>query len=136
MKEKLKDPLIMLLLVMCVVFLAGMIGSCNNARGQKSARDKEMAARLDLEEKIDKFTQEKTSTEAAVQDLTKALEEEKLAHEATKKVLTQEQLITSSLKDELQKLTKIKEALEHDLKDARATTMKTPAATTTTKDKK
>jgi len=132
MKERLKDPLIMLLFVMCVVFFVGMIGSCSSARGQKVARDKEMAARLDLEEKMDKFAREKTSTEEAVKTLSQALEEEKLAHEATKKVLTQELLINQSLKEELQKLTKIKEALERDLKDARGSVVKT----TTVKDKK
>ena len=38
--------------------------------------------------------------------------------EATKKSLVQEQLISSSLKTELEKISKLKEALEEDLKEA------------------
>ena len=77
-----------------------------------------MAARLDLEEKVNKFAQGKATVEENLNTVNKELEEEKAAHQATKKALVQEQLMNQSLKEELQKTTKLKEALEEDLKEA------------------
>ena len=50
--------------------------------------------------------------------LEKELEDTKAENETTKKALLQEQLVSQSLKEELQKVTKLKETLEDDLKDA------------------
>lgn len=118
MEEAMKSRLILILSVLCVILLISTIGSCSNAYRQKGARDKEMVARLDLEEKMSKFTQEK----AAITDKLKAkdqeLQEDKATLEATKKLLVQEQLVGQSLKDELTKVTKLKEALEGELREA------------------
>lgn len=118
MEESIKNRVILILAITTAIFFLGTVGSCSNAHRQKVARDKEMATRLDLEEKMNKFIQDKPAIEAKINALTKELEQEKAAHEATEKALLQEQLVNQSLKEELQKLVKLKEALEEDLKEA------------------
>jgi seryl-tRNA synthetase len=113
MDEAIKDRVILIL----GLFISN-ISSCSNAYRQKSARDKEMATRLDLEEKMSKYSQESVKLQEKANASIKELEEEKVALEASKKALAQEQLVNQSLKEELQKVTKLKEALEDDLKDA------------------
>lgn len=118
MEEGLKNRLILILLVLTVIFFLWGVSSCSNATRQKRSRDKEMASRLDFEERVTKVAQEKTALEAKVNAATQDLEAEKAAHQATKKALLQEQLVNQSLKEELQKVTKLKEALEEDLKES------------------
>lgn len=118
MEESLKSRIILILSILVIIFLVGAVGSCNNARQLKTSRDKEMVTRLDLEEKMSKFTQEKSSAEKQINSISQALEQEKQALEATKKDLLQEQLMNKSLTEELEKLTKLKEKLEEDLKEA------------------
>lgn len=118
MEEALKNRIILILVVLSAIFFIGAVSSCNSAHRNKVARDKEMATRLDLEEKMGKFTQDRATFEGKLKSLSQELEEEKAAHQAIKKALLQEQLVNSSLKEELQKVTKLKEALEEDLKDA------------------
>lgn len=118
MEEAIKGRVILILGILAVIFLVGTIGSCASAGRMKFARDKEMATRLDLEEKISKFSQEKSAMDQKIKSVAQSLEEEKVAHQTTKKALLQEQLVGQSLKEELAKVTKLKEALEEDLKEA------------------
>jgi len=118
MEESLKNRIILILAGFAILFFITTVSSCGTAHRQRSARDKEMATRLDLEEKMNKFTQEKTAIEAKLNAANQDLAAEKASHDSTKKALLQEQLVNQSLKEELQKVTKLKEALEEDLKDA------------------
>ncbi|MBM3246116.1 MAG: hypothetical protein FJZ13_02175 [Candidatus Omnitrophica bacterium] len=121
MEEGLKNRLILILAILALIFFIATIGSCANAGRLKANRDKEVLSRMDLEEKMSKFSQEKTGIEEKLKGTTQALEEERAAHQATKKALLQEQLVNQSLKEELQKVVKLKEALEEDLKEALVT---------------
>jgi uncharacterized protein YlxW (UPF0749 family) len=118
MAESIKNRIILILSILAMIFFIGTIGSCTNAYRNRAARDKEMATRLDLEEKVNKLLQEKTALENKIKSEGKELEEEKAAHKATKKALAQEQIVNQSLKEELAKVTKLKEVLEEDLKEA------------------
>jgi valyl-tRNA synthetase len=118
MDESLKNRAILILAILTAIFFLSTVSSCSNAHRQKISRDKEMATRLDREEKLNKLEREKAGMDAKLKSLSQALEEEKTAHQATKKSLAQEQLVNQSLKEELQKVTKLKEALEDDLKEA------------------
>lgn len=118
MDEALEKRILVILGVLTVIFFLGTLKSCSTAGRMKVARDKEMAQRLDIEEKMSKFTQEKNNLEEKVKAAEKALTEEQAAHQATKKALVQEQLVDQSLKEELAKVTKLKDALEEDLKEA------------------
>jgi len=115
MDEALKNRIILILGILCAILLIVTIGSCSNAYRQKTARDKEMAARLDIEEKMSKFSHDKSSTDEKLKAVDQGLQDELAAHQATKKALMQEQLINQSLKDELDKVTKLKETLEENL---------------------
>lgn len=118
MEEALHKRIIIALAVLTAIFFIGSLKSCATAAQMRRIRDKEMAARLELEEKMSKFSQEKSGLEEKANTAQKALEEEQAAQQATKKALVQEQLVNESLKEELQKVTKLKEALEEDLKEA------------------
>jgi len=118
MEESIKNRIILILSILSVILFIGLISSCNNTYRQKLARDKEMSSRLDMEEKMGKFSQEKSVIEQKLKAAQKELDEERQAHQATGKALVQEQLVNISLKDELVKVTRFKEALEEDLKEA------------------
>ena len=118
MNEAIKDRIILILAILSAILFISTLGSCNNAFRQRSARDKEMVTRLDLEEKMARFSQEKKATDDKIKAVQKQLEEEKASSEVAQKALMQEQLVNQSLKDELAKVTKLKETLEEDLKEA------------------
>jgi uncharacterized membrane protein YhiD involved in acid resistance len=115
MEENIKNQIILILAVLTIIFFIIALGSCSNANRLKNARDKEMSARLVLEEKMSKFSQEKAALEEKIKEKEKELEQEKAGHDASKKALVQEQLVSQSLKEELEKVVKLKEALEEDL---------------------
>lgn len=120
MDEDLKNRILVILAVFSVIFFFGTLSSCNSAIRQKTSRDKEMAMRLALEERISKFSQETSSLqERAKAKETEALELKKKLEDMEKDSL-QDKLINQSLKEELQKVTKLKEKLESDLKEASA----------------
>lgn len=116
MHDVLKNRIVTILAILSVVFFYSTLSSCSNALRQKAARDKEMAARLALEEKTSKYVQEKTALEEKVKAKENQFQELKAALELDKKALVQEQLVNQNLKDELQKVAKLKEALEEELK--------------------
>lgn len=118
MKELFKAKPVVMLSILSVVLFVFNIGSCLSSCSQNSERKKEMAQRLDIEEKMTKGNQEKAALLEKLKAKEKELEEEKAAFQAAKKALTQEQLVGQNLKDELQKVTKLKEALEENLKAA------------------
>ena len=120
MEDALKNRILIILAISSSVFFFGTLSSCKSAMRQKAGHDKEMAVRLQLEEKINKFSQERAVLEEKVKAKEKEAEEAKAALEEVKKILVQEQLINQSLKDELQKVAKPKEASGANLKKASA----------------
>ena len=120
MEESLKNRIIIVLVMLALIFFIGMIKSCSDSGRYKINGNNEMRTRLDCEEKLNNFSQEKAAIENKVNAATQALEEERAALTATKKALLQEQLVNQSLKEEIEKITKLKEALEEDLKGALA----------------
>jgi DNA-directed RNA polymerase sigma subunit (sigma70/sigma32) len=115
--EALKNRIVIILAVLSVVFFFGTLSSCSSAMRQKAAHDKEMAARLALEEKMSKFSQDKSALEEKAKAKEKEAQELKDALEATKKALLQDQLVNQSLKEELEKVTKPKDALGENSKE-------------------
>lgn len=106
--------------VLLVILLVIAVTSCNQAGKLKAAHDQEMAKRLDSEEKLNKLTQDKSAQEGKVAELARELEAQKAAHEITKKALLQEQSVNQSLKIELEKINKLKEKLEENLREVSA----------------
>jgi hypothetical protein len=114
-EEPMKDRIILILGVISLILFIGLTSSCNRAYQQKIARDKEMASRLDLEEKMNKFLQEKTALEDKLRMQEKRFQEEKSASEVAQKALLQEQLVNQGLREELSKVSKAQEASEEGL---------------------
>jgi Skp family chaperone for outer membrane proteins len=113
---KVKSSLIFMVLATIFFILSILLSRQVNL--QRAERDKEMAARIDLEEKLNKAAKEKTTLEEKLKSTEAKLEEEKISHGTTKKILSQEQLINQSLKEELVKVTKLRETLEEKLREA------------------
>ena len=120
MDEALKNRIVIILAILSVVFFFGTLSSCSTAMRLRSARDKEMVARLALEEKTSKYAQEKSALEEKAKAKENQVEELKVSLEAVKKASVQDQLVSQSLKEELQKVTKLKETLEEELRQALA----------------
>ncbi|MFH1413302.1 MAG: hypothetical protein ABIG56_00430 [Candidatus Omnitrophota bacterium] len=121
MEESLKNRVILILVVLSVILSIGMIGSCNNAYRQRAAREKEMAVRIDLEERMNKFLQETNMLNVNLKRLEKELEVEQLARKQAEATLSKSQSVNTILQDEINREVKLKEALEEDLKDALVT---------------
>jgi septal ring factor EnvC (AmiA/AmiB activator) len=117
-EENLKGRLILILGILNVIFLLLWVSSCNDVRKFKNARDKEMNIRLESEQKLAEFDKFKSSLEDKFKKVQQELAEMKTEFETTRKSLVQEQLISGSLKSELEKISRLKEALEEDLKEA------------------
>ena len=120
MEESLKNRIIIALVILALIFFIGMIKSCSDSGRYKINGNNEMRTRLDCEEKLNNFSKEKAEMENKVNAATQVLEEERAALTATKKTLLQEQLVSQSLKEEIGKITKLKETFEEDLKEALA----------------
>ena len=124
MKGFLKEKPVVVLAILSLVLFVSNIGSCISSYSQHLERKKEMAQRMDTEEKMTKANQDKAALLEKFKVKDKELEDNKTALEATKKALAQEQLVCQSLKEELQKVSKLKEALEDNLKEAIAANKK------------
>lgn len=121
MEEGVKNRIILILAIFTIIFFIGTMNSCSNAHRLKTVRDKEMALRLDSEEKLNKLAQDKITLEEKLNKLAQDLEEEKVANQSNRKALMQEQLISQSLKEELEKISRLKDKLEENLKEALVT---------------
>ena len=120
MGEDLKKKLLFILASLCVLLFIVSIKSCGNAGRQKSARDKEMATRLDLEEKVSGIYRDKAIFAEKLKAKERELAEETATRQAAQKALTQEQAISQDLNDELDKIKDQRNALEEELKGYRA----------------
>ncbi len=118
MDENVKSRVLLILGVLVIIFFISTVSSCGSATRNKMIQVKETLQRKDLEEKLNKMSQEKAGLEESLAGLQKQLDEERSAHETTQKALVQEQLVNQSLKEELDKVSKLKDALEEDLKEA------------------
>lgn len=115
LNDALKNRAAIILTVLSALFFLSAVSSCNSAIHQKARGNKELAARLALEEKISKFSFDRSALEEKAKAKEKEAQELKAALDNANKSLVQEQLISQSLKEELQKETKLKESLEDNL---------------------
>ncbi len=118
MEDNLKGRVMLVLGILNVIFLLLWVSSCNDVRKHRDARYKEMDIRLESEQKLDGSLKQKLMLEDKINKIQQELSEEKAAMEVTRKSLIQEQLISSSLKTELEKISRLKVVLEENLKAA------------------
>ena len=124
MEEAVKNKTILILSVLCLVFFLISLGSCSSMLQYKRVKDKETASRFDLEEKVNKLIQEKTLYETKMNSVNEEVNKAKATADGAVKALQQEQMVSQSLKYDLDKVTKLNQKLEDDLKEALEQIMK------------
>jgi uncharacterized protein YlxW (UPF0749 family) len=117
-EEKLKNRVILGLAILCVILIFASANSCTSSRVQDKKWRDEMSRRLDAEDKTNKLQQEQTTLDAKLKKDDESLQECAKSLDSTKKALLQEQMVNQNLKGEIDKLNKLKDALEADLKEA------------------
>jgi len=118
MEEGLKSRIILILGILAAIFFISTLNSCMDARRWKKDRDSEKSTRFDLEARAQKFESDKASLEERIRKLDKSAEDIKAELNKTKESLLQQQAANKNLTEELEKVTKLKEALEENLKEA------------------
>lgn len=117
-EDAVKNRIILIVSTLCLIFFFWAIGVHSEIGKYKNNLQEEMRKRIEMEEQNTSFLKERSALQENVRQLASQIEEEKAAHQATKKALVQEQLVTDSLKEEVEKMTRLKEALEEDLKES------------------
>lgn len=118
MEDIAKNRVIAILGILVVIFLLLFLGARGNLNRQKNYAGEKAARVMDLEDKIVQLEKEKFALSEELKNTQAQLGEEKEAHEADKKTLSQEQVAEQALKAELERVTRLKETLEKDLKEA------------------
>lgn len=118
MEETIKSRIILVLAILTLIFFIGTVSSCSSAYRNKLAQDKEIVKRMDLEEKLNKISQEKAKQEEKCTAARKELEEKKDDLQTAKNALAEERQVNKSLREDLDKTARLKEALEQDLREA------------------
>jgi len=101
-----------------LIFLVTVFFSLGKINKWKAAYNREMAKRLDAEEKLYLSSNQKTAQEEKLKQALDELKAERLAHEATRNALAQQEAINQSLKAELEKMIKLKEKLEETIRNS------------------
>jgi uncharacterized protein YlxW (UPF0749 family) len=118
MEDIAKNRVIAILGILVVIFLLLFLGARGNLSRQRNFANERAARAMDLEDKIVQLEKEKSALSEELKNVQAQLAEEKEAHGAAKKTLSQEQVAESALKVELERVTRLKETLEKDLKEA------------------
>ncbi len=116
--EALKNRIILIISILCLIFFFAVVGSTKKSLKYERDWKAELRKRMELEEQNMDHVKEKVILENNNKQMTDQLVKEKKSHEDTKKSLAKEQLDVKSVKEELGKLNRLKDALEDDLKEA------------------
>lgn len=110
-EEQAQNKVLLAAIILAVVCLVLAISSGIAASKNKIALQKEIAFRMETEEKLASTSSKSTTLESELK-----ANQDQLTQ--TKTALDQEKLSSEALKTELEKVTKLKEQLEKDLKEA------------------
>jgi septal ring factor EnvC (AmiA/AmiB activator) len=110
-EEQVQNKVLLAAIILAVVCLILAISSGIAASKNKLALQKEMAFRMETEEKLASVNSKSNSLETELKATQDQLTQ-------TKTALDQEKLTNDAIKTELEKTTKLKEQLEKDLKEA------------------
>lgn len=118
MEEGIKNRIIIILSILVVIFFISTISAKINVRRLNKALQNKSDALFESDKKLDLVLKEKATLEEEKKSLLAQLEANSKEFEQIKKDLQVERLMTKALKDELEKMTRLKEKLEEDLKEA------------------
>ena len=111
MDEQVQNRVLLSAIILAVVCLVLAISSGIAASKNKIALQKEMAFRMETEEKLAGVNSKSSTLENQLKTVQDTLTQ-------TKAAFDQEKLTNEALKTETEKITKLKEQLEKDLKEA------------------
>jgi hypothetical protein len=118
--DKLKTNIILALGILSIILMVVTVKSCTALRTQEQNLRRESSQRFDSEAKAQKISQEQAAAVEQLKKTQESLAENAKDLEAAKKTLLQEQMVNQNMKAELEKLSKLKSALEDDLRQALA----------------
>jgi hypothetical protein len=113
-----KNRIVIVLGILNVIFLLIAVNSCTQGKKYLDVKRREEIKRYDAEQELNKIAGDKQAIESKMQKAEAALAQASADAETAQKALLQEQLINKSLKAEIEKVSKLKDALEQDLKNA------------------
>jgi uncharacterized membrane protein YhiD involved in acid resistance len=116
--DALKNRIVIVLGVLNVVFLLIAVNSCSQCKKCIDVKRKEEIMRYDAERELNRVSNDKAAFEEKMLKAEAALTQASGAAESAQKAFAQEQLVNKSLKAEIAKLSRLKDALEQDLKNA------------------
>jgi len=111
MEEQAQNKVLLAAIILAVICLVLAISSGIAASKNKVALQREMALRMETEEKLASINTKSNTMESELKTTRDQLAQ-------TKTTLDQEKLSSEALKTELDKLARLKEQLEKDLKEA------------------
>lgn len=117
-ESAMKNRVILILVIVAFVSLLLWINSISSISRQKTLATSKAALVYELEEKNVKLEKEKSALSEELRNSRVKLAEEIANHEVTKTILSQEQVAEQALKVELERVTRLKEDMDKDLKDA------------------
>lgn len=118
MEGVVKNRIIAILAISGIIFFLLWLAASSTASKQKANASSKAALSMELEEKNVKLEKEKAGLADELKNAQAQLTEERAAHEAAKKALSQEQVAEQVLKVELERVMRLKDVLEKDLKEA------------------
>lgn len=113
-----KNRLIMILAALAFIFAILWLNTIRSVARQKSLASSKAALVYELEEKNAKLEKERSNASEELKSAKSQAEALKSELEDVKKTLSQEQVAEQALKVELERVSRIKESLEKDLKEA------------------
>ncbi len=118
MEEIVKNRIMALLGISAVIFFLLFLGANGNLIRQKNNAAQKSARVMDLENEVVTLEKEKSRLSEDQKKSQAQLAEEQASHASTKEKLSQELVAEQALKVELERVTRLKETLEKDLKEA------------------
>jgi hypothetical protein len=116
--DVLKNRIVIVLGILNVIFLLIAVNSCSQSRKCIDVKRREEIKRYDAERELNKVSNDKLAVEEKLQQAETSLSQVSVTAETAQKSLLQEQMINKSLKSEIEKISRLKDALEQDLKNA------------------
>ncbi|MFH1678467.1 MAG: hypothetical protein ABH914_02475 [Candidatus Omnitrophota bacterium] len=114
MKADLKIKIILLLALLSIALIISLVSSSCNAVKQRKLLGQERMARIGLEERVLSLSNLNTDLSKEVTQLEETLDKGEIANQQAQQALSQR---IKGLELELEKVTKLKEKLEENLKD-------------------
>lgn len=115
-----KNIVVIVLSAVALIFFLLWLKTISEVSKQKDIVTRKSAAFMDLEEKNAKLEKERFSLSEELKAAHAQLAQEKAEHSQTEKTLSQEQVAGQVLKVELERVTRLKESLEKDIKEVLA----------------